>query len=149
MENVFNTMLSLKISFTGKSDHIDRFSSDEVPYIIGTVGFVGSANGLVYLCMPEAFGSYVTGHMLGMSQPEVIASGHAVMNDAIGELANMAVGGFKNALCDIGYPCKLTIPTIIRGRTVSLGAIKSATRHVLHFNSSGQPVLIDLQLKHD
>ena len=24
------------------------------------------------------------------------------------------VGGFKNALCDAGFPCKLTIPSILR-----------------------------------
>lgn len=149
MENVFETMLSMEISFVARTDAIERFSTDEEPFIIAAVGFVGNANGLVYLCMPEDFGQFVTGHMLGMSPAEVVEAGHSVMNDAVGEVANMAVGGFKNAICDIGYPCKLTLPTIIRGRTMSLLASKAATRHVLHFSCKGKPIVIDLQLKHD
>jgi len=122
---------------------------DQPSQILASVGFVGEANGLVYLRLDEAFGRELTGLILGMSPAEIEMSGVEVVNDAIGEVTNMTVGGFKNALCDLGYPCKLTLPNIVRGRQLSIAAIKSATRHILHFKTDGQSLTVDIQLKQD
>jgi chemotaxis protein CheX len=115
--------------------------------IIGNVGFAGEANGIVYLCLTADFASFATGEILGMSPGEVEMHGWEVVKDAIGEITNMTVGGFKNALCDVGFPCKLSLPTIVRGDHLHVSAIKAAARHVFQFDCSGHTFYTDIQLK--
>jgi chemotaxis protein CheX len=59
----------------------------------------------------------------------------------------MTVGSFKNGLCDAGYPCKLTIPSILRGSNFSIEPISSATRHTYNFESAGHSVVADILIK--
>ena len=115
--------------------------------VMGNVGFVGEINGIVYLCMSDEFAVYAVGEILGMSPAEIEFEGPDVLKDAIGEVTNMTVGGFKNALCDVGFPCKLTLPTIVRGLDLKAGAIKGASRHIFRFECSGRPLVADIQIK--
>jgi chemotaxis protein CheX len=111
------------------------------------VGFIGEVNGLIYLYLEESFARLCTCHLLGMTEAELEEAGDEVINDAIGELTNMTVGGFKNGLCDAGYPCKLTIPSILRGSNFSIEPISSATRYTYTFDSGGHKVVTDILLK--
>jgi chemotaxis protein CheX len=70
-----------------------------------------------------------------------------VINDAIGEITNVTAGGFKNQLCDVGFPCKLTLPTIIRGEDLRVVAVKGTTRHIFEFDCAGHSLTADIQLK--
>lgn len=115
--------------------------------VFGRVGFVGDINGLVHLCIPDTYARAAAAQLLGMSPGEVEMSGLEVVNDVIGEITNMTVGGFKNALCDAGHPCKLTLPTIVRGDNLSIAAVKSATRYVFHFDCAGHRLIADIQMK--
>jgi chemotaxis protein CheX len=115
--------------------------------IIGNVGFVGETNGVVYLCLSEDFALFAATTILGMSRAEVEFEGDGVLKDVIGEVTNMTVGGFKNQLCDLGFPCKLTLPTIVRGQHLAVAAIKSATRHLFLFNCSGHRLVADIQIR--
>lgn len=119
------------------------------PHIVGTVGFIGDANGLIYLYLDLAFARHCTCHLLGMTEEELTEAGDEVMNDAIGELTNMTVGSFKNGLCDAGYPCKLTIPSILHGSNFTIEPISSVTRHVYHFDCSGHRIIADILMKQD
>ena len=115
--------------------------------IVGTVGFIGDINGLIYIHFEEEFAQIATRHLLGMSESELVAAGAEVINDAIDELTNMTVGSFKNGLCDAGHPCKLTIPSILRGNNLAIEPISSATRHEFIFNCAGHRVLIEILIK--
>jgi len=115
--------------------------------LMGNVGFVGAASGVVYLCLTNDFASYATGEILGMSPGEVEMNGYEVVKDAIGEITNMTAGGFKNRLCDIGFACKLTLPTIVRGKDLSVAALKGTTRHIFEFDCAGHRLTADIQLK--
>jgi len=84
-----------------------------------------------------------------MTEAELDEAGDEVINDAIGELTNMTVGGFKNGLCDAGHPCKLTIPSILRGTNFSIEPISSAMRHVYHFDCEEHQVVADILMKQD
>lgn len=117
--------------------------------IIGSVGFAGSASGLVYLCLTDDFAHAATGTILGMSLAEIEMHGPEVLKDAIGEITNMTAGGFKNELCDLGLPCKLTLPTILRGHSLGVAAVKAAARHVFHFDCNGHRFAVDVQVKVD
>jgi len=144
VQHFTKTMLRRDAIFVGRSAE----PAPSVVYgVIGSIGFVGEANGLVYLCFPEAFALHATCLILGMSPGEVEMHGPEVVKDAIGEITNMTAGGFKNQLCDIGFPCRLTLPTIVRGRNLSVAAIKSTHRHVFELKCDGHNFVADIQLK--
>lgn len=147
VQNVCHTMLDLNATLSGKFSDTPHGIFGDAPHVFGSVGFIGEVNGLVYLCMPDDFAKDASSRILGISPAEVSMSGHEVVNDVIGEITNMTVGSFKNALCDLGFPCKLTLPTIVRGDNLSVAAIKSATRHVFHFDCASHRLIADIQLK--
>jgi len=62
-------------------------------------------------------------------------------------LKYMTVGSFKNGLCDAGYPCKLTIPSILRGSNFSIEPVSTAVRHTYTFDLDGKKVVADILLK--
>jgi chemotaxis protein CheX len=115
--------------------------------VVGTVGFIGDLSGLVYLYFSEEFATTVACNLLGMSAAEVANEGHEVVNDAIGELTNMTVGGFKNQLCDRGFPCMLTIPSILRGSNFSIEPVSGAVRRTYRFHVLGYCLVADVLIK--
>ncbi len=117
------------------------------PQVVGTVGFIGDPNGLIYLYLPVHFAKICTCQLLGMSEAEVDEAGDEVVNDAIGELTNMSVGSFKNGLCDAGYPCMLTIPSILRGSNFCVEPISSAQRYIYSFECGGHKIVTDILMK--
>jgi chemotaxis protein CheX len=150
--DVFRTMLSRVPTFSAPADIggdkvAKSVGTENRPQVVGTVGFIGEVNGLVYLHLDLAFARLCTCHLLGMTEAELDEAGDEVINDAIGELTNMTVGGFKNGLCDSGYPCMLTIPSILRGTNFSIEPISSAVRHVYHFDCAEHRVVADILMK--
>lgn len=149
VQSVFRTMAGHDATFVETAPPSSITLPLPSSQIVASVGFVGAANGLIYLCLSEEFGKLSSSRILGMTPDEVAMHGDEVIQDAIGEITNMTVGGFKNTLCDMGYPCKLTLPAIVRGHKLSIAAIKSATRHIFHFDCEGHRVTTDLQIKLD
>lgn len=121
----------------------------EVPttQVVGMVGFLGDLNGLIYLYFPFPFARLATCQLLGMTEAELDGADDEVVNDAIGELTNMSVGGFKNGLCDAGYPCKLTIPSILRGSNFCIEPITDAQRFIYNFTCIDHKIVTDILLK--
>ncbi len=154
--DVFKTMLGRESAFVSATvqAHDDGMSAPApgpangmTPYVVGTVGFLGDVNGLIYLYLDEPFSRLCTCHLLGMTDRELDEAGDEVINDAIGELTNMTVGSFKNGLCDAGFPCKLTIPSILRGSNFSIEPVSTATRHTYTYESAGHKVVAEILLK--
>ncbi len=112
--------------------------------LIGNVGFVGQINGLVYLCLSHDFAVHAVGQILGMEPAEVEREGAETIRDAIGEVTNMVAGGFKNAFCDLGHPCKLTLPTIVCGRDLRVSCLKSSVRRVFRFEVQGHLLFVEV-----
>ena len=116
----------------------------EGPCVVGMVGFVGDINGFVYIYLELPFAVTCTAQMLGMDPLELSLNGEDTINDAVGELTNMVVGSFKNALCDVGFPCKLTIPSVLRARSFSIKSVKATRRFVYAFDCGGSRFLTDV-----
>jgi chemotaxis protein CheX len=150
VRHVFKIMVGREPTFAGEAGLVrGRASLSNRPQVVGTVGFVGECNGLIYLHLDLAFAKACTRHMLGMTEAELDTAGDEVINDAIGELTNMTVGSFKNGLCDAGHPCKLTIPSILRGTNFSIEPISSAVRHVYYFDYAEHRVVADILMKNE
>lgn len=149
IKNVCSTMIRRDASFVEKTAEAAYTGFKDKVYVFGTVGFQGEVNGVVYLCIPDDFAQHAASEILGMSPNEVTMGGDEVVRDVIGEITNMTVGGFKNALCDIGFPCKLTLPTVVRGNNLQVVSLKSATRHIFQFDCASHRLVADIQLKND
>ena len=156
VSDVFKTMLGSTTTLVSAIQHQEDDgmsppapgpASGILPFVVGTVGFLGDVNGLIYLYLDEPFARLSTCHLLGMTNQELEEAGDEVINDAIGELTNMTVGSFKNGLCDAGFPCKLTIPSILRGSNFSIEPVSSVVRHTYTFESAGNKVVADILLK--
>lgn len=153
MSDVLITMLSLNSKLAWVSDDHPGEPppplSQNSPLVVGAVGFVGDINGLIYLHLESEFAKLVTCKLVGLSPEDIEAEGDEVVNDAIGELTNMTVGGFKNALCDMGLPCNLTIPSILRGSNFTIEPATDTLRHIYQFETDGQKMTADLLLQYN
>ncbi|MCC5022740.1 MAG: chemotaxis protein CheX [Candidatus Synoicihabitans palmerolidicus] len=118
-------------------------------YVVGSVGFVGDINGIIYLRLPIAFANYATGKTLGMTSLEIAADEDDLLKEVIGELTHMTVGSFKNVLCDSGHPCMLTLPTIIRASQLGTGTARCAHREVYHYDCAWYHFTADIQVRAD
>jgi Predicted inhibitor of MCP methylation, homolog of CheC len=154
VQDVFKTMLGKTATL---ADASPATNADGTPWehpvhisgqhVVGTVGFIGDISGLIYLYLEDSFANEVASHMLGMTLEEIEEAGHEVVNDAVGELTNMTVGTFKNQLADKGFPCKLTIPSILRGSNFSIEPVSSATRRIYRFQVGDHAIVADLLMK--
>jgi chemotaxis protein CheX len=61
----------------------------------------------------------------------------------------MIVGVFKNGLCDLGFSCKLTIPSILRGSNFCVAPTGGSRRFTYSFEISGRRVVADILIKAD
>ena len=118
---------------------------DPTGQIIGSVGFIGDATGIIYLYLSMDFARHITSVMLGIAESEV--DGDEMVGDAIGELSNIVVGSVKSRLCDAGQPCTLTIPSVVRGRNLKVEAASNIQRKVIAFRNSHHHLLAELLLK--
>ncbi len=149
LRNVFSTMLSKNIDFKARYGRdkagIKPFYSlgSKDPLVVGSIGFVGEANGVVYIYMHQQVAFKIAAAMTGMEESEV-AGEFDIVKDVVGEISNMAIGGFKNGICDMGFNCRVTLPTVLRGSQMEVDSVQSASRDTFHFDFEGQPVVMDL-----
>ncbi len=147
VSDVCAMILKQDAGFVEKSAEAAYAGFAEKPHVFGSVGFIGDIDGVIYLCIPDDFAHEAVGLALGMTPDEVKQSGDDTVKDVIGEITNMIVGGFKNALCKVGFPCRLTLPAIVRGDDLTVASLKDAERHIFHFDCAGHRLIADIQLK--
>jgi chemotaxis protein CheX len=116
---------------------------------VGNVGFAGEISGLVFIYLSETLVHSIVQSMLGMTEQEAKEGGREIASDVIGELTNMTVGVFKNRIHDLGYPCKLTIPTVVWGSDIAIQPPRGAVRRTYIFKVDGRSVIADLMFKND
>ena len=154
VQDVFKTMFNLSAVLAAPPKIPEAVPAGPRPaplidgqLVVGTVGFIGEISGLIYLYLDASFANRLSSHLLGLSLEELAESGDECVNDAVGEITNMTVGAFKNQLCDQGLPCKLTIPSILRGSNFSIEPITSATRRIYRFRVGDQVLVADLLMQ--
>ena len=154
LKDVFKTMLSVDIELKecitpeDDGDNQSPLSKCDGALVIGNVGFVGLVSGMVYIAMTDQLARQVSMRMLGMSAAE-LGTGHDLVNDVIGELANMSSGAFKNQLCDRGYSCRLSIPSIIRGKYLVVEGSTAQFRQIYVFSYGDEVLTFELLMKMD
>lgn len=141
VREVFSTMLSLR----AESDGFDNTLLNGGNHVAGAVGFIGRLTGVVYLYSSDTFARTMTSRLLGLAEHEI--EGEEMVNDAVGEMANMVVGHVKSRLADRGMPCVLTIPSIVRGSHFSIESVSSTERRVFAFKTEVGHLIVDVLIK--
>ncbi|HVU31920.1 MAG TPA: chemotaxis protein CheX [Opitutaceae bacterium] len=144
-------MASEKIESLGRTPNPPLHSRPqdiEGPHVVASVGFVGDINGIINTHFDDQVATELSAKILGMSPAEVAAAG--VLTDSMGELTNMIVGVFKNTLGEVGYVCKLTLPSIIRGADFHVDhTLRSGRRYIFNFRCRGRSIVTDIIMEED
>ncbi len=139
---VFGTMLNMTLSRGAMADGDHRNGK---PHVAGSVGFIGKLAGVVYIHVPEPFARQITAQLLGLTEAEI--QGHEMVNDAMGEMANMVVGHLKSRFSDRGSPCVLTIPSVVRGCNFCIEAVSSTEGRLYAYDCDQRRIIVELLFK--
>ena len=83
-------------------------------------GIIGMTNGITGSCVvsfPDALARRIVARLLSEKEESISA---AMIEDGIGEVANMVAGGAKRKFADTPYRFDITIPTVVHGEPVKL-----------------------------
>ncbi len=126
---VFATMLNLEVQ--SLDDHEENIRPPlELSGVCGGVSFAGKMTGTLYLNLTENLSKVAANCVLGsdVEQPQ------DQVNDIVGELTNMITGNFKSKMANRGYNCTLSIPTVMRGRKISIDSVHPSVSLMNSFN---------------
>jgi chemotaxis protein CheX len=84
--------------------------------VTGSIGLSGKVNGMVYTAFSYDLAQCVAEKILGG------AASDQDVSDVIAELTNMITGNLKSQLCDLGYNCSLSIPSVVKGDDIRVSA---------------------------
>ena len=116
------------------------------PHVAGAVGFIGDMTGVVYIYCTARLARKVAATTMGLeeSSPEV----DDMVNDTVGEVANMVVGNVKAKLYERGVQTVLTIPSIVRGSNFVIECVSNTERAVRSFRTvDNHQVVTEVLLK--
>jgi chemotaxis protein CheX len=106
--------------------------------LTGCIQITGAWKGALTATCGQTLGRSLAAAMLGMPIDEV---SDADVNDALGEIVNMLGGNVKALLPP---PCQLSLPSVTNGSQYYLTVSQSKVVNTLHFESSGQPLILQV-----
>ena len=155
VDAVFSTMLSGIAEFKemkgeeGDSFRLEAPINTENEVVASSVSFAGKVNGSLYIYMEDELSVILTSKMLGMTADKVKNEENRLVDDTMQEIANMTVGLFKHKICALGHDSLLTVPSIVRGKDISISISPTVPifRRGFHFEMQGYPFVVDVLLK--
>jgi chemotaxis protein CheX len=132
---IFDTMLASKLD-PGAPEAIGGVE------FTAMVGMAGIVCGVLSVRCGHDSAAQIASAMLGIPAKE--AGEHAW--DAIGEVANMVAGNFKNKIDGMADKCLLSVPTVITGADYSFKSLADSPPIELWFRFHGKPLQIALQI---
>ncbi|MDJ0811968.1 MAG: chemotaxis protein CheX [Desulfobacterales bacterium] len=134
-------MLSMEL---GEIDAIKQLPED-TRQVVGSVSMAGTVSGTVNIYVGDMFAKVITADMLGMELDEVDSDEE--IHDVVGELSNMIGGDLKSRLCDAGFDCSLSIPSITSGKDFVIESKGWAVNEQVFFEYQEHIALIEAFLK--
>jgi chemotaxis protein CheX len=110
----------------------------------GIIGFAGDLKGAVVLCFPIELANHIYCSLTGEEDPTPDPS---EVGDAIGELANMVVGGAKAPLSEMGLSIQLSIPSVVSGKNHMIMNKSSGPCLVIPFKLEGRDFWVQVNMK--
>ncbi|MFN8644385.1 MAG: chemotaxis protein CheX [Candidatus Binatia bacterium] len=140
-EEVFDTMLAIPLA----SRPPVCGPLDTPANVVATVAFAGHRKGLVVVYSSIAAARHITSAMLGIPLHEV----NGEVPDAMGEIANMVAGTFRNRLAASEPPSDISVPTVTIGTDFSTLYSSAVQRSRCPFDMLGEPLSVELILTGD
>jgi len=106
------------------------------------VGLAGQLCGLLTLRCSAHSAALMASKMLGADVKE----SDQQMWDAIGEIANMIAGNFKNKLTGMGDRCMLSVPTVITGSDYSFRSMADTGPLEVALLFEGAPISVAVEV---
>jgi chemotaxis protein CheX len=135
VREVFEIMLGCKL----ESEDIPR---PGVCDFTAMVGLAGQLCGLLTLRCNASSAVLMASKMLGMDIKETDQQ----IWDAVGEIANMIAGNFKNKLTGMGDRCVLSVPTVITGSDYSFHSMADTGPLEVTLLFEGAPVTVAVEM---
>ena len=129
--DVFSTMLSVEL--TSLEAYRQPCRPEPAEGIIGLVGLTGRWTGTGSIACTGELARKLAGQFLMAEFPSVDQE----VLDAIGEITNMIIGNFKNALEEEAGPLAMSIPMVVFGHNFTAGTTHSADWVVVPFACDG------------
>lgn len=107
------------------------------------VGLAGSYNGLVSVHIPWPLAISFTSLMLGMEVTEIDDD----VNDAMGEVANMIAGSFKQHLSKGGSDIQLSTPSVVNGSNYTVSSGSNIENITLQFEANELSFFVSLTIE--
>jgi len=108
--------------------------------VIGSIGLSGKVNGMVYTGFSTDLAKCVAEKILGGSASDQDIS------DVVAELTNMITGNLKSQLCDMGFNCSLSIPSVVRGDDIQVSAKTASISVKNEYTLEGCPDTLVVQV---
>jgi len=122
--SVFSTMLGLELMHLPlEVDPLRHFTD----CISAMVGLAGTYNGLVSVHQPISLGTKLASVMLDTELQE----GDQDILDALGEVANMVAGNFKQHLTKGGSDIRLSTPSVVTGHEYLISCKEAGSLNLL------------------
>jgi len=107
------------------------------------VGLAGTYNGLVSVHLPWPLAISFTSLMLGMEVTEIDDD----VNDAMGEVANMVAGSFKQHFSKGGSDIHLSTPSVVNGSDYMVSSGSNIENISLNFTINEERFLVSLSIE--
>jgi len=138
--DVFDTMIPMPLSpGAPATEKVQSFHC----HVSGILGFSGDLRGMLTIHCPNEVAMAITTSFLGMETEEI----NADVIDAIGELANMVTGGIKEAFSEKDQEIKLSIPTVVAGKSYNINNLADADWVIIPFTIEKGTFLVELKIK--
>lgn len=143
VQEVFSTMVGMEdlLHLPIQVDLQTHFSD----CITSMVGFAGTYNGLICIHVPKELAMGFASGMLGMEITEVDDDVH----DALGEIANMIAGSFKQHLSKGGSDVHLSTPSVVSGSEYVFSSGSAEGSLTLRFATDDSWFLVSISLESD
>lgn len=143
VKDVFCTMVGMDdlLHLPLEINPVNHFSD----CISALVGLAGTYNGLISLHVPNELAKSITTNMLGQE----VTTFHDDIQDALGEVANMIAGSFKQHLTNSGLDIRLSTPSVVTGKRYAISLTNKPEAMALRFASDEDWFMVAVALEHE
>ena len=115
-------------------------AEDPVDPVISVISLVGDVKWVFSLVLTKATAEFITEKFSGFK----IAYDHPDMKDMVGEISNIIAGDVVARLDRVGIKVQLSLPTVLRGKSLKLVNPENLASAVMRFQSSQGEFLVQL-----
>jgi len=133
---VFELMLSCQLT-------VPATAEETTLNVTAMVGLAGQLCGVLSVRCDGKAAELMTSKMLGVPLDKVGPE----VSDALGEIANMVAGNFKNKIAGLAEGCMLSPPTVITGSDYDLHSPADSAALEVRLLFEGMPIVISLLIR--